>query len=310
MTIRKQYMQTFILNIFKGPTLSSTFRGVGQIAFQYNLWSGVLFSFAIALTSPNALLYTLVGSLIGYLAGAILKAPTSALHGGLYGYNGALVGLATGMFFQPSVVALLLVVVASFATSAFMKLWAQYFPSNHLPPFTLPFLSTFWLISGTGLLEPVTFVTLLHGELNQWLQTGLATLHGVGQVFFTGSTLAAVIIVAGFIANSMSGAAWAIGASLIGYWIGQLLGADDPSLHVGLFGFNATLTAIALHIRYANHIVVLGSGVVLATLLTWLAGSLSLTVLTLPFIVATWATILIADRTYWRKRNEQPKKST
>jgi urea transporter len=78
-------------------------RGFGQVMFQDNPLTGLLFLAAIAWGSivagvPHALRAGVLGVVASTLTAIWLKADKAALMAGLYGYNGVLVGLALATF--------------------------------------------------------------------------------------------------------------------------------------------------------------------------------------------------------------------
>ncbi len=77
--------------------LSLSSMGIGQVMFQDNIVTGLLFLLGIAIHSRTAALYTLYGSLLGGLtAWLLLPTTTESLNLGLYGYNAVLCAIALG----------------------------------------------------------------------------------------------------------------------------------------------------------------------------------------------------------------------
>src|SRR5215831_4814804 len=81
-----------------------TFRGIGQVFFQENALTGALFVLGIALGSPLMALGVIVGSAIGWATAWLLRFDESEVKAGIYGFNSALVGIATLFFFRLGVV--------------------------------------------------------------------------------------------------------------------------------------------------------------------------------------------------------------
>ncbi len=82
-------------------------RGVGQVMFQDNPMSGLLFLAAVAWGSfaggvPAVFGASVLGVIVATLTAMWLRVDTSALHAGLMGYNGVLVGAALATFIAPS----------------------------------------------------------------------------------------------------------------------------------------------------------------------------------------------------------------
>ena len=86
-------------------------RGFGQVMFQDNSLTGLLFLAAIAWGSivagvPHVLLAGVLGVVASTLTAVWLNADKTALMAGLYGYNGVLVGLALATFLSQGVCAM------------------------------------------------------------------------------------------------------------------------------------------------------------------------------------------------------------
>ena len=76
--------------------LSAISMGVGQVMFQGNIITGILFLLAILVNSRTAAIYALYGSLLGGLFAILLALPLSMVNIGLFGYNAVLCGIALG----------------------------------------------------------------------------------------------------------------------------------------------------------------------------------------------------------------------
>ena len=85
------------------PPVRAVFRGIGQVFFQENALTGVCFALGIALSSPLMAIGAVVGAAIGTATAWVLKFDKAELAAGIYGFNSALVGIATLFFFQPGV---------------------------------------------------------------------------------------------------------------------------------------------------------------------------------------------------------------
>src|SRR5262245_60830478 len=91
------------------------FRGIGQVFFQENALSGALFTLGIALSMPLQAVGLVVGAVIGAATAWVFKFDLGELKAGIYGFNPALVGIATLFFFDPGAVSLVLLVAGSIA---------------------------------------------------------------------------------------------------------------------------------------------------------------------------------------------------
>lgn len=77
-------------------------RGVGQVMFQNNSYSGALFLVGIFYNSWLLGLAALIGTLTSTFAALLLNYSKKDIQNGLYGFNGALTGIAAWYFFEPS----------------------------------------------------------------------------------------------------------------------------------------------------------------------------------------------------------------
>src|SRR5690554_5160781 len=93
-------------------------RGIGQVMFQNNIYSGILFLAGIFYNSYLLGLAALFGSIISTSTAIVLKYPKEAIQNGLYGFNGAFAGIAVLCFFEPSMGS----IAALFLAAAFSTL--------------------------------------------------------------------------------------------------------------------------------------------------------------------------------------------
>ena len=87
--------------------LDINLRSIGQVMFQNNPLTGILFLAAIAWASyaagvPRVAIAGVLAVVVANLTAQWLNADRESLHAGLYGYNGVLVGLALATFLAPN----------------------------------------------------------------------------------------------------------------------------------------------------------------------------------------------------------------
>ncbi|MCX6751676.1 MAG: urea transporter [Candidatus Nomurabacteria bacterium] len=82
-------MQNNFFNLF-----SSITTGFGQVMFQENIITGILFFIGIIINSKTSAYYALYGSLLGSLFAVLISLPLSMINIGLFGYNAVLCGIA------------------------------------------------------------------------------------------------------------------------------------------------------------------------------------------------------------------------
>ena len=177
---------------------------------------------------------------------------------------------------------------------------------TEIPILTFPFIILTWFILlSTYKLKNIKLSTelepqnLTHYELNIAGEINLlrGIFDGIGQVFFLDEAISGIIIfIAVFFAGIKLGLYAAIG-NLVAIIIAYFLGGEHTLIALGLYGYNAILTIIAVsavfnseHNRYA-----LLSGIIAACLTVPIAAGLStlllpygIPVLTMPFVLCTW----------------------
>lgn len=76
--------------------LQSFGMGIGQVMFQGNIWTGLLFLAGILVNSRSAAFYTVLGALLPLPLAILLGVDSETLNMGLMGYNGVLCAIALG----------------------------------------------------------------------------------------------------------------------------------------------------------------------------------------------------------------------
>lgn len=277
-------------------------RGVGQVFFQGNAFSGACFALGIAAGSPLMAAGALVGSAIGTAAARVLKFDASELSDGIYGFNSALVGIATFFFFRPGAASFLLMVGGCFAAAWLTRLMRRHVP---FPTYTTPFIVTTWAILLLG--QAVGTPRVGPGGTMVGVGSLQAVAHGVGQVMFQASVWTALLFLVGIALNDWRHASWVLAGSAIGTFLASFQATEaaralDPeslvsrplpeSVALGLYGYNATLAAVALFLWRRSFIAPL-LGILLSVPLTDLVPKLGLPALTAPFVLATWAVLAL-----------------
>lgn len=292
-------------------------RGIGQVMFQDNPLSGLLFFIGIGWGSwaagmPQVAIGGLVALVAATLTAQWLRVDAADLGAGLYGYNAYLVGLALGTFLSVSPLWWVYValggavsVVATLGTANVFKTWG-------VAALTAPFVLTAWLfllatyafaaIDGSGLpmsatimpIEPTAADPLAFGDFVQ------GVLKSITQVFLKASIVAALLLLAGLAVNSLASAAFALAGAIVAVGTAHVLGAESDLITGGLMGFSPVLTAIALGAVFYKPGVKVALYALVATVFTVIvqgAMNVALTpfgipTLTAPFVLASWLFLL------------------
>jgi len=302
-------------------------RGTGQVMFQNNPITGLLFLVGIFVNSYQLGIAGIIGLLASTLAAMVLGADRNLIRAGLFGYNGILTGIGLAFFIQlqwSPVLVLYIIFGGVLSTIVFMAL-ANFFSTWDMPALTAPFVLTTWLF----LFAVLLFANLHTGVLvnpalprpNAIVQpilrpspTDLTTdagvtvvnllqgfFRGVGEVFFQNNLVTGIIFLIAILINSRVSALFAALGSIVGLVTAQwLLGVDGYATYIGLYGFNGVLCGIAIGgvfyvITWKSGIYALlcalVSTVVFASLTAFLS-PLGMPALTAPFVLTAWLFLL------------------
>ena len=292
-------------------------RGIGQVMFQDNPVSGLLFFVAIGWGSYAAgVPQVAIGGLVAVLAATLmaqwLRVDKAGLNSGLYGFNAYLVGLALATFMTASPQLWIYVVLGGAVSVVVMLAISNVLKTWSVSALTAPFVLVAWLLllatnafSGLvgGALPPVGKVTPIDPaaanplHLVDFVQ---GTLTSITQVFLKGHGPAALLLLAGLAVNSLAAATFGLVGALVAVVTAHLLGAESELITGGLLGFNPVLTAIALgavfyrpsprvvaYTLLATVLSVIVQGAMMAALTPF-----GIPTLTAAFVLVTWLFLL------------------
>jgi urea transporter len=279
-----------------------TFRGIGQVFFQENALTGALFALGIAVSSPLMAIGAVVGAAIGTATAWVLKFDKSEIHAGLYGFNATLVGIATFFFFRPGAASITLLVAGCIVATLVTWLARRYVP---FPTYTGPFIVTTWAVFFLG--QALGAPRVEPGGPLEGVGFVGAVSHGVSQVMFQASVWTALLFLAGIAINDWKHAWWVLAGSIVGALVGihhatVAARAVDPeslvnrtiyeNVALGLYGYNATLAAVALFL-WRRSVIPPVLGMLLSVPITELFPLIGLPALTAPFVLATWLVLAL-----------------
>lgn len=261
-------------------------RGLGQVMFQNNAVSGLLMLVGIACNSWLLALLALLGNFVGTVTAFFSGYSKEDIEDGLYGFNGTLVGIAVGVFMEPGVASLLLLVAGSMLSTWIARVFAY---QKLLPGFTAPFILAVWLLQALcrGWFPSLLSSSVMPEETAaDWFR---AFSLNIGQVMFQGGTvLSGLFFLAGILLNSRVHALYTVWGALLPLGMVWMVGSDYAAFNAGLLGYNAVLCAIALGDRSWAGAAWATLSVTLSVLLQVWGMSLGMTTLTAPFVVSDW----------------------
>lgn len=286
-------------------------RGLGQVMFQDNMWTGLLFLIGIfwgAYEEGQGVVAwgLVVGLLVSTLTGYILQLPDKNGANGLWGFNGCLVGAAFPTFMgNTPAMWVALILCAAFST------WLRVGMDNvfdrwKMSSFTFPFvLSTWFFLLASRLFSgmppeymgspelPVGDGGLLNMDFGNLV---IYWLKGISQVFLINSWVTGIFFLAALAVSNWKAALWAAIASAVALLVVILWHGPAKDIADGLYGFSAVLTGIALGATFCNNKWYTWIWAILGIVITVFVQAamnaffspMGLPTLTGPFCIATW----------------------
>lgn len=270
--------------------------GFSQVFLLQNALSGALILVGLFCNSWQLALLALLGCLVSRSAASLWRDTEQEIADGLYGFNGTLVGIALGVYWEISWLSILLLVVGAALSTWLARACRRY---AQLPGLTAPFIIAVWALLLVSMLAPermglLDTATQLEEGAPLWRMLGVALGDSVGQVMFQANVLTGLFFFLAIAWESRRKALY----TLLGVFIPMLAIPFVPETvwREGLLGYNAVLCAIywagtsERSLRYAVVSVVLS---VLIELLALYAGLIPLTA---PFVLSVWVVWLWSRR--------------
>lgn len=277
-------------------TVKRVLRGMGQVMLQRNAATGALFLLGIAINSFIMAIAALLGSLFGTLLASLLRFPISEIEDGLYGFNAALVAIAAVLLWSVTPTGISIAVAGIVLATLLMRVMQKH----QLSPYTFPFIATIWL--ALFLLPELQMLGANKLHTNIAMVDGL--FQGLGQVMLQANTLTGLIFLIALAVSCFKSAALAVLGTSLGLFVALVFKWPVEQLNLGLYGFNAVLTAIAISLL-SKRLCLLILGVLLSIAFMRLMLICQLPALTFPFVLATWVCIVVT-RFYPQIKSNQP----
>lgn len=290
----------------KIPFIDNVLKGMGQIMLQENRWTGLLFLIGIFIGSWQGGVAILLATSVGTFTAMKLDYDKSEINAGLYGFSAALVGVALSFFFQTTILIWILIILGG----ALATIIQHFFISKKIPAFTFPFIFIIWVC----VFALHHFTNIPPSEMistkpeNVAYSEFITPINGFGEVIFQGGLLSGVIFFIAIFISSPAAALYGLLGSLLGAYFSYMDGESIEGIHMGLFGFNAVLSAIV----FSGFKKTDGLWVLIAVLITvgiddFLIDHKILTevggVLTFPFVAGTCITLLLQRFFITKKQN-------
>lgn len=284
--------------------ISMTLKGISQVILIENSLSGLIILIAIAISNYQLGIVALVSALIGTLIGHVAGADKTAVEKGIFGYNSVLVALALSLYLTGHIRWGIAFIGAAFAT-IITGAMIYFLKDLKIPVLTFPYimLTWFFLLASYHLKIFKLSSELAPQNLSQWklsIQGSISLIdglvNGVSQVYFLNNLWTGILIlIAVFWGNWRLGAYAVLGAG-IGLLTAYALQANHMTINLGLYGYNAVLTILALFVfgDKENPFSLVTGCIAAMTTVPITAGihtlllPYGLPTLTMPFVLVTW----------------------
>ncbi len=295
--------------------VTSVLNGSGQVMFQQNIWTGLLFLAGIFWGSyechtPQVAWGAVVGLIASTVAGYLTEPDKTAGKEGLWGFNGILVGCAFPTFLDNT-----WLMWAAMIFCAMLSTWVRTGLNNVMAPskvnsLTFPFVMLTWIfLLASRIMDGIAPASLSETELTEHFNFVLDTsfgslvvywLKGISQVFLIDSWVTGIFFLAALAVNSRWAALWAAIGSALSLAMALLFKADASDITAGLFGFSPVLTAIAIGCTFNKPNIKSAVWTIVAIIATVFVQAgmdmffqpFGLPTLTGPFCVTTWLFLL------------------
>jgi len=290
----------------KQPFIDNILKGIGQIMLQENRWTGLLFLIGIFIGSWEGGVAVLLSTAAGTLTAMKLKYDLSEINAGLYGFSAALVGVAISFVFQTTLLIWIIIILGG-ALAAVIQ---HFFIQKKIPVFTFPFIIITWgcvfVLHHFTQIPPSEMISATSEPADY--DDFLACTNAFGEVIFQGGILSGIIFFVAVFISSPAAALYGFAGAVLGAYLSHMNGEPIEKIHMGLFGFNAVLSAIVFSgFKKKDGLWVLIAVAITVAIDDLLVDHNTLNevggVLTFPFVLGTCITLLI-QKLFKKRRTE------
>ena len=289
---RGSYIQTFYQEI------KTLLLGFSQVFLLQSALSGALILAGLFCNSWQLALLALLGCLVSRATASLWRDTKSEIADGLYGFNGTLVGIAIGVYWEISWLSILLLVIGAALSTWLARAFRRH---AQLPGLTAPFIIAVWALLLVSLLAPqgvglLDSVAQLEEGQPLWRRLGVALGDSVGQVMFQANVLTGLLFFLAIAWESRRKALYALLGALVPMLVIPFV--PEAVWREGLLGYNAVLCAIYWAGTGERRLLYALLSVMLSVLLELLALYAGLIPLTAPFVLSVWG---VAQAQRWGK---------
>jgi urea transporter len=298
-------------------------RSYGQLWFADSIITGLFLLIALALISKSTFLFSLIGASVSSLAAFFFKEDRLYIHHGIFGFNGALLGIFWGWYFAITVTSVVILFLAAIIATRIQTYLMKRLSQGrfNLPVLSLPAVAVlvgtlivvYWLVYNARVFPPLSIYTPAGFTPKPLIKLSSPGSHRFLQALFSQNFLAWSLIFIGIIANSRISAFAALMCGTAGYFIVHIpafrgiyapyvfIGFNLIPLGIGLFGFFFVANIRTFFFTFAG----IGICTILWILFAKCLGLLNIPFLTLPFNITIILYLIIASHQGSMTREQQ-----
>lgn len=270
-----------------GRPLLAVLRGLGQVMFQRNALTGILFLAGMAIASPWLAVGAGLGAVVGTVVASLFRYAAGDIEDGIYGYNSALVGAAAIALLPATAITWGLAAAgAALAAPVTWLLRRQL----HFPTYTTGFVLVAWgmllaagVVGDRPAVSPPTAVAK-----PGWEGFAEEVAAGMGEVMFSSKAASGLCFLAGIAISSWQQAVVAVLGAVLGT-LGAMYHSDPAGpVALGMYGYNAALAAMAAYLSRPSLLPAALAAFASVPLVEFFPAALGVPPLTAPFIMAAW----------------------
>ena len=301
----------------------NTLKPYSAILFLNNKFAG-LFLLFITFINPSIAISGIVAIIFTIIFASVIDLKETYLSQGFYIYNSLLVGMGIGFIFEPTIISIILIGIASALTFLLSFMLNKLFSVYKIPILSLPFsIVTMFLylasLKYSGLLSSLVNNATIYDISLPLIISGF--LKSFGTIFFLPNNIAGILMISLVLYFSRIIVIMALSGYYFGVFIHSfLIGSFEQALY-DPYAFNYILVAIALCGVFLlptikNYFLAL-IGVAISVVLTDAIGMLfqfyAIPVFTIPFNITVITFIFVLSIIYYKEFNtnikETPEKS-
>lgn len=286
------------IHISSKSLLDKTLKGISQIMLQENKLTGLIFLIGVFIGSIEMGIALIFSTVIGTATAIFLNFSSANISRGIYGFSAALVGAGLLTFLQDHWLTWFLMLIGAITA----PILQEFASKRKIPIFTLPFVLILWSLLFLAKKFEIPEAVTAHIVIPE-NESYLYFIRGFGQVIFQYKLIPGILFFLGlFISNRIAAITALVMSILAGgmiYLYGLIaipFGADLNRLSLGLFSFNAVLTAIVFAGPTLKHWLWSFFSVSISLVITLIFLYMGWMQLTFPFVVAAIATLLIKNK--------------